>query len=461
MIKRVLVANRGEIAVRVIRACRDLGVETVAVYSQADRDAMHVFLSDRAICIGPPSAAKSYLDIPNILAAACAAGANAIHPGYGFLAENASFAEACEREQLIFIGPKPKALRGVGDKVRARQTVGENGVPLVPGSDGAVTDLAEARRVAERIGLPILLKAKGGGGGKGMRVVSDLANFDSAWTEASGEASAAFGDAGIYIERYLESVRHVEIQVLADSFGTTIALGERDCSVQRRHQKLIEEAPYAALNGKTKAAIAAAAVKAAQSVDYLSAGTVEFLYDTATGEFYFIEMNARIQVEHPVTEVLTGVDLVAEQIKIAGGAKISFDGATSNPVGHAIECRVNAEDPANGFFPSPGTLSVYRPPGGPGVRVDSHCYEGYVFPANYDSLMAKVIVNGRNRAEAIRRMQRALKEFAIEGVKTTIPFQLKVLEHPDFMSGNYTTRFVEQQLSVRGQHDVSCRMYER
>lgn len=448
MIKRVLVANRGEIAVRIIRACRDLGVETVAVYSQADRDAMHVGLADRAICIGPPAAGKSYLHIPGILAAACAAGADAVHPGYGFLAENASFAEACEREQLIFVGPKPKALRAVGDKVEARQTVGERGVPLVPGSDRAVTDVAEARRVAGQIGLPLLLKAKGGGGGKGMRIVRDMANFETAWLEASGEASAAFGDPGIYIERYLENVRHVEIQVLADSFGTTVALGERDCSVQRRHQKLIEEAPYAALNNKVKAAISEAAVRAAQSVEYLSAGTVEFLYDITTGEFYFIEMNARIQVEHPVTEVLTGVDLVAEQIRIAAGEKISFGCAAPKPVGHAIECRVNAEDPAKGFFPSPGKLSLYRVPGGPGVRVDSHCYEGYVFPPNYDSLMAKVIVSGRDRAEAIHRMHRALSEFVIEGVKTTIPFQLKVLQHPDFISSNFTTRFVDQQLTA-------------
>jgi acetyl-CoA carboxylase biotin carboxylase subunit len=446
VIKRLLIANRGEIAVRIIRACRDLGVETVALYSKADAGAMHVALADQAVCIGPASAAKSYLDIPNILAAAKGSAADAIHPGYGFLAENASFAEACEREGVIFVGPKPKALRGVGDKAQARQMVGKTGVPLVPGSEGALTSSAEGRRVAERIGLPILLKAKGGGGGKGMRVARSMQDFDTAWMETSGEAAAAFGDAGIYLERYLENVRHVEIQILADASGTTIALGERDCSIQRRHQKLIEEAPYTALSGEVKAAIGDAAVRAAQSVDYLSAGTVEFLYDVTTREFYFIEMNARIQVEHPVTEVLTGVDLVAEQIKIAGGARISFDAAAIRPVGHAIECRINAEDPANGFLPSPGRLSTYRPPGGPGVRIDSHCYEGYVIPANYDSLMAKVIVHGRDRNEAIRRMHRALQEFAIEGVKTTIPFHLRVLRHPDFLSGNYTTRFVEQQL---------------
>jgi acetyl-CoA carboxylase biotin carboxylase subunit len=447
VIKRLLVANRGEIAVRIIRACRDLGVETVALYSKADADAMPVAMADKAVCIGPAPAAKSYLDIPSILAAAKGTGAEALHPGYGFLSESASFAEACEREQIIFVGPKPKALRSVGDKVQARQTVSRNGVPVVPGSDGTVASLDEGRRIAERIGLPILLKAKGGGGGKGMRVVRSIEEFEPAWMEASGEASAAFGDAGIYMERYLEQVRHVEIQVLADSLGTTLSLGERDCSIQRRHQKLIEEAPYAALSSDVKAAIGEAAVRAARAVEYVSAGTVEFLYDMSTGKFYFIEMNARIQVEHPVTEMITGIDLVAEQIRIAGGSRISIDAAGIRPTGHAIECRINAEDPANGFFPSPGRLSTYRPPGGPGVRIDSHCYEGYVFPPNYDSLMAKVIVHGRDRDEAIRRMRRALSEFVIEGVKTTMPFHLRVLDHPDFISGNYTTRFVEWQLS--------------
>lgn len=447
MIKRLLIANRGEIAVRIIRACRDLDIESVALYSKADVSAMHVSMADKAVCIGPAAAAKSYLDLPSILAAAKGAGADAIHPGYGFLSENALLAEACEREAIIFVGPKAKALRGVGDKVQARQIVSKSGVPVVPGSDGALATVTEARRVAERIGFPVLLKAKGGGGGKGMRIVRRMKEFDTAFMEASGEASAAFSDAGVYIERYLEHVRHVEIQVLADAFGTTVALGERDCSVQRRHQKLIEEAPYGALSADVKAAIAAAAVKAARSVDYLSAGTVEFLYDVPTGKFYFIEMNARIQVEHPVTEALTGVDLVAEQIRIAGGSAISFKAESIGTVGHAIECRVNAEDPANDFFPSPGTLSVFRPPGGPGVRVDSHCYEGYTFPPNYDSLMAKVIVHGRDRNEAIRRMRRALREFEISGVKTTIPFHLQVLNHPDFISGDYTTRFIEQKLS--------------
>lgn len=447
MIKRLLVANRGEIAVRVIRACRDLGIESVALYSKADASAMHVTMADKAICIGPAAAAKSYLDLPSILAAVKGSGAEAIHPGYGFLSENALLAEACERENIIFVGPKPSALRGVGDKVQARLIVSKNGVPVVPGSDGSIATVAEGRRVAERIGFPVLLKAKGGGGGKGMRIVRSLEEFDTAFMEASGEAAAAFNDAGVYMERYLEHVRHVEIQVLADGFGTTVALGERDCSVQRRHQKLIEEAPYGALSADVKAAIGTAAVKAARSVGYLGAGTVEFLYDMPTGKFYFIEMNARIQVEHPVTEVLTGVDLVAEQIRIAGGAPISFEPASITTIGHAMECRINAEDPANDFFPSPGTLSVFRAPGGPGVRVDSHCYEGYTFPPNYDSLMAKVIVHGRDRDEAIRRMRRALREFEISGVKTTIPFHLRVLNHPDFIAGNYSTRFIEQSLS--------------
>jgi acetyl-CoA carboxylase biotin carboxylase subunit len=447
VIKRLLVANRGEIAVRIIRACRDLGVETVAVYSTADAGAMHVAMANHAICIGPASPAKSYLNIPSILAAAKGAGADAVHPGYGFLAENASFAEACAREQLIFVGPTPNALRSVGDKVQARQTVSRNGVPVVPGSDGVVT-AADGRPIAERIGLPILLKAKGGGGGRGMRIVRNMADFDAAWMEASAEASTAFGDIGLYIERYLESVRHVEIQVLADVSGTIISLGERDCSVQRRHQKLLEEAPCGVLSRGVEAAIGEAAVQAARSVGYLGAGTVEFLYDVATCQFYFIEMNARIQVEHPVTETLTGIDLVAEQIKIAARARISFDAADVKRVGHAIECRINAEDPSNSFFPCPGKLMTYRAPGGPGIRIDSHCYEGYVFPPNYDSLMAKVVVHGRGRDEAIRRMRRALQEFKIEGVKTTIPFHLQVLQHPDFISGNFTTRFVEQAFGV-------------
>jgi acetyl-CoA carboxylase biotin carboxylase subunit len=319
---------------------------------------------------------------------------------------------------------------------------------VVPGSDDVVKNTADAHGIAERIGLPILLKAKGGGGGKGMRIVRNMADFDAAWMEASAEASTAFGDIGIYIERYLERVRHVEVQVLADTSGTIISLGERDCSVQRRHQKLIEEAPCAVLNRDVEAAIGEAAIRAARSVEYLSAGTVEFLYDVTTCRFYFIEMNARIQVEHPVTEALTGIDLVAEQIRIAGGARISFDAADVRPVGHAIECRINAEDPDNSFFPCPGKITAYRAPGGPGVRVDSHCYEGYVFPPNYDSLMAKVIVHGGDRDEATRRMRRALQEFKIEGVKTTIPFHLQVLMHPDFISGNFTTRFVEQAFAM-------------
>jgi acetyl-CoA carboxylase biotin carboxylase subunit len=449
VIKRLLIANRGEIAVRIIRACRDLGVETVAVHSTADREAMHVDMADHAICIGPASPVKSYLDIPSILAAAKGAGADAVHPGYGFLAENAAFAEACAREQLIFVGPGPDALRGVGDKVQARQTVGSNGVPVVPGSDDIVSDLVDAHRIVERIGLPILLKAKGGGGGRGMRILRSMADFDAAWMEVSAEAGTAFGDMGIYIERYLERVRHVEIQVLADASGSVISLGERDCSVQRRHQKLIEEAPCGLLSGDVKAAMGEAAVKAARSVGYLSAGTVEFLYDLARGRFYFIEMNARIQVEHPVTEALIGVDLVAEQIRIAAGDPISFHASEVQPIGHAIECRINAEDPDDNFLPCPGKLTICRVPGGPGVRVDSHCYEGYLFPPNYDSLMAKLIVHGRDRNEAIRRMRRALQEFKIEGVKTTIPFHLQVLQHPDFVSGNHTTQLVEQLSSSR------------
>lgn len=444
MIRKLLIANRGEIAVRIIRACRDIGVASVAVYSEADAQSMHIAMADEAVCIGPGAAKRSYLDVPSILAAAKGKNADAVHPGYGFLAENAMFAEACQREGLIFVGPNPDAIHRLGDKVEARRTATANGVAIVPGSDGTIEDPKAARALVAELGFPLLLKAKGGGGGRGMRIVREQSEFEQAWQEASREAAAAFGDGGLYIERYLERVRHIEIQIMADHHGNTISLGERDCSVQRRHQKLIEEGPSPAIDKDLRRRMGEAAVRAAKSVGYVGAGTVEFLYDQGRREFYFIEMNARIQVEHPVTELLTSTDLVAEQIMIAGGAKLSFGEDNVEPIGHVLECRINAEDPANGFFPSPGTLTRFRSPGGPGVRVDSHCFEGYTFPPNYDSLMAKVIVYGRSRAQVIRRMRRALSEFAIEGVRTTIPFHLQVLDHPSFVAGDITTGFVDQ-----------------
>lgn len=444
MIRRVLIANRGEIAVRVIRACRDLGVETVAVYSEADADSLPVAMADRAVCIGPPPARRSYLDAPAVLAAALGTGCDAVHPGYGFLSENAAFAAACAEVGLVFIGPTPPAIARLGDKVAARRTVAAEGVPLVPGSDGVLDDPGAAEALVRSIGFPVLLKARGGGGGRGMRVVRTPDGFRTAWSEAAGEAGAAFADSGLYVERYLERVRHVEVQVLADTHGRTVALGERDCTVQRRHQKLIEEAPSPALDPDLRQRIAEAGIRAARSVDYVGAGTVEFLFDVETRAFYFIEMNARIQVEHPVTEMRTGVDLVAEQIRIAGGLPMSDEAASARSTGHAIECRVNAEDPAADFAPSPGVVSVFHPPGGPGVRVDSHCRPGYRFPPNYDSLLAKLIVHGADRDQAVRRMRRALGEFVIEGVATTIPYHLQVLNHPAFVAGDVTTRFVEE-----------------
>lgn len=444
MIRRLLVANRGEIAVRVIRACRDLGVKSVAVYSEVDAHALHVEMADQAVCIGPGPARHSYLDVPSIIAAAKGLEADAVHPGYGFLAENAGFAQACLDHGLIFVGPRPDAIHRLGDKVEARRTVSANGVPVVPGSDGALVDVREARSFAEELVPPVLLKAKGGGGGRGMRVVRDLAEFDEAWSDAAREAAGAFGDPGLYMERYLEAVRHVEIQVMADQHGNVISLGERDCSVQRRHQKLIEEAPSPGLQADVRRQMADAAVLAAQAVNYVGAGTVEFLFDRLRQEFYFIEMNARIQVEHPVTEMLTGVDLVAEQILVAAGNPLSFTPLEFANPGHALECRINAEDPGRQFFPSPGTLTAFRPPGGPGVRVDTHCFPGYAIPPNYDSLMAKVVTYGRDRDETIRRMRRALSEFDIKGVQTTIPFHQRVLSHPDFVAGNFTTSFIEQ-----------------
>ncbi len=443
-----MIANRGEIAVRVIRAAKDLGISTIAVYSEADRDSLHVALADEAVCVGPPSPGRSYLKIHSILAAALAKDVDAIHPGYGFLSENASFAEACEQKGVCFVGPSAESIRLAGDKVNARKTVAHAKVPVVPGSDGAVADREAAERLAWSIGFPLLLKAKAGGGGRGMRVVRSLAELKTAWGEASGEATSAFGDGALYLERYLEDVRHIEVQIMADRFGRTIALGERDCSIQRRHQKLLEEAPSPALDSSLRMHICRAAVRAAEAVKYRGAGTVEFLFDVKTKEFFFIEMNARIQVEHPVTEALTGVDLVAEQLRIACGLPLSLPDSPVELRGHAIECRINAEDAERNFMPVPGRLNVFRAPGGPGVRLDTHCYEGYSFPPNYDSLMAKLVVHGVSRTDAIRRMRRALSEFRIEGLPTTIPFHLQLLAHPDFVAGNVSTSFVDGMIAA-------------
>ncbi|MCL6638011.1 MAG: acetyl-CoA carboxylase biotin carboxylase subunit [Alicyclobacillus sp.] len=446
MFKRVLIANRGEIAVRVIRACRELGIETVAIFSEADRDALHVQLADEAYCIGPTPSKQSYLHIPSIMSVAMLTGVDAIHPGYGFLAENADFAEVCETCGITFIGPSARAIDTMGDKSQAKQTMRAAGVPTVPGSDGLLADAEEALAVAERIGFPVIIKATAGGGGKGIRVVRDAQALRQAVTMAQGEAQAAFGNGGVYLEKYIERMRHVEIQVLADRHGNVIHLGERDCSIQRRLQKLVEEAPCPVLPESTRVAMGEAAVAAARAVDYVGAGTVEFIYAPDEDRFYFMEMNTRIQVEHPVTEWVTGVDLVREQILVAAGEPLSVQQADIQLRGHAIECRINAEDPDHQFMPSPGVIRDYLPPGGIGVRVDSAVYPGYRVPPYYDSLLAKLIVWAPTRLQAIDRMLRALTEFRVEGVKTTIPFHQKVMRNPRFRAGDVTTRFLEEQV---------------
>jgi acetyl-CoA carboxylase biotin carboxylase subunit len=443
MFKRVLIANRGEIAVRVIRACRELGIETVAIYSEADRDALHVQLADEAYCIGPTPSKQSYLHIPSIMSVATLTGVDAIHPGYGFLAENSDFAEVCEACGITFIGPPPSAIETMGDKATAKAAMRKAGVPTVPGSDGLIEDVDEALRIADEIGYPVILKATAGGGGKGIRVVRDAESLRQAIVTAQAEAESAFGNAGVYLEKYIERVRHVEIQVLADRHGNIIHLGERDCSVQRRLQKLVEESPCPVLDEKTREAMGQAAVAAARAVDYVGAGTVEFIY-AGDGKFYFMEMNTRIQVEHPVTEWVTGVDLVREQILAAAGEPLSIRQEDVRLCGHAIECRINAEDPERNFMPSPGRITEYLPPGGMGVRVDSAAYPGYLVSPYYDSMIAKLIVWAPTREQAIERMSRALGEFRIEGVKTTIPFHLKLMRHPKFRAGDVTTRFLEE-----------------
>ena len=426
MVEKVLIANRGEIALRIIRSCRELDIATVAVYSTVDKKALHVQLADEAVCVGDSLSNKSYLNIPNILAAATSRGVDAIHPGYGFLAENDKFAEMCNDHGITFIGPSPNAIRSMGDKSTAKETMERVGVPTVPGSKGLLSSVEEAYEMAQEIGYPVIIKATAGGGGRGMRLVENKANLEKMFKAAQGEAEAAFGNDGLYMEKFIKKPRHVEIQILADRSGNVVHLGERDCSVQRRHQKLLEESPSPAINHSLRKKMGNAAIAAAKSISYEGAGTVEFLVDD-DNNFYFMEMNTRIQVEHPVTEMVTGVDLIAEQIKIAGGDNLGFTQDDIQLNGHAIECRINAEDPSHNFRPSPGKITGWLPPGGPGVRVDSHVYTGYEIPPFYDSLIGKLIVWGKDRNTAIKRMNRALNECAVTGIPTTINFHLSLL----------------------------------
>ncbi|HEX5386131.1 MAG TPA: acetyl-CoA carboxylase biotin carboxylase subunit [Gemmatimonadales bacterium] len=444
MFRKVLIANRGEIALRVIRACRELGLQTVAVYSEADREALHVRFADDDVCIGPPPARSSYLKIPALIAAAEITGADAIHPGYGFLAENAEFADTCRASNITFIGPTGDQIRQMGDKATARRLAQEAGVPTIPGSPGTIDEPDEALAFAEGIGFPVIIKATAGGGGKGMRIATDAEQFVELFRLAQNEALAAFGNGAVYVETYLEHPRHIELQVLGDTLGRVVHLGERDCSVQRRHQKLIEESPSPALDAELRCRMGEAAVALASRIGYQGAGTIEFLLDT-DGRFYFMEMNTRIQVEHPVTEMVTSFDLVKDQIRIAAGEPLSYRGDGNHLRGHAIECRINAEDPYRNFQPSPGVITAYHPPGGPGVRVDTHVYAGYTVPPYYDSLLAKVIVHGNSRTEALARMGQALDSFILEGITTTIPFLARVIRHPDFVAGRVDTRFLERQ----------------
>jgi acetyl-CoA carboxylase biotin carboxylase subunit len=440
LFKKILIANRGEIALRVIRVCRELGIKSVAVYSSADKDSLHVNFADEAICIGPPSSKESYLNIPRIIAAAEISGADAIHPGYGFLAENANFAEICKSSHLKFIGPSAESISSMGDKAFAKETMKKADVPVIPGSDGVIKDVKEANDVAKSIGFPVIIKAVAGGGGKGMRIVREEADFEKNFVMASTEAEAAFGNAGVYIEKYIEQPHHIEIQICGDSYGNVIHLNERDCSIQRRHQKLIEESPSPFIDQELRNKMGVAAVKGAKSVKYEGAGTVEFLVDKFKN-YYFMEMNTRIQVEHPVTEEVTGRDLIKMQIRVAAGEKLGIK--TVKPSGHAIECRINAEDPYNNFMPSPGEIKSFHLPGGFGVRVDTHCYAGYKVPPNYDSLIAKLIVYGSSRESAINKMAGALEEFTVEGIKTTIPFHQKVMKNSLYKAGTFDTSFIE------------------
>lgn len=440
MFKKILIANRGEIALRIIRTCKEMGISTVAVYSTADRESLHVRFADEAVCIGPPPSKDSYLNIPNIISAAELTNADAIHPGYGFLSENAKFSAICRDYRIKFIGATPEQINGMGDKASAKETMKQAGVPTIPGSNGLLADTKEGIKIASEIGYPVILKATAGGGGRGMRIVWREEEFESAWDSARQESGAAFGNDGLYLEKYVEDPRHIEIQIVGDQYGKVCHLSERDCSIQRRHQKLTEESPSPFMTTALREKMGAAAIKGAQAVNYEGAGTVEFLVDKHHN-FYFMEMNTRIQVEHPVTEEVINFDLIKEQIKVAAGIPISGKNYTPNM--HAIECRINAEDPFNGFRPSPGRISHFHSPGGHGVRVDTHVYAGYQIPPNYDSMIAKLICTAQTRDEALSTMERALSEFVIEGIKTTIPFHLRLLRDPNFRAGNFTTKFME------------------
>ncbi len=443
MFQKVLIANRGEIAMRIIRACREMKVKTVAVFSTADKEALHVKFADESVCIGLPSPAESYLNVQRIISAAEITGADAIHPGYGFLAENADFAEICASHNFTFIGPTPEVINSMGDKAEAKRMMSAAGCPVIPGSDGPIANVEDARVFAQEIKLPLIIKAVAGGGGRGMRVVRDMASLETAFEMARAEAEAGFKNDALYIERFVENPHHIEIQILGDGKGKAVHLGERDCSLQRRHQKLIEETPSPILTPELREEISHAAVKAAEAIKYGTAGTVEFLLDS-DWNYYFMEMNTRIQVEHPISEAVTGVDLVKEQIRIAAGEPLRLKQRELKPFGHSIECRINAEDPERNFLPCPGKVTGFHMPGGPGIRVDTHVYEGYEIPPHYDSLIAKLIAWGRTRAEAIERMERALEEFVIEGLDTTISFHLNVIRSEDFQKGNYDTGWIEK-----------------
>lgn len=440
MFKKILIANRGEIALRVIRTCKEMGIGTVAVYSTADRESLPVRFADEAVCIGPPAGRESYLNMANIIAAAEITNADAIHPGYGFLSENSKFSRICQEHGIKFIGPTPEMIDSMGDKASAKATMKAAGVPTIPGSDGLIEDLKQAKKVAKEIGYPVIIKATAGGGGKGMRVIWNDGELDESWDKARQEAGAAFGNDGMYMEKFIEEPRHIEIQVAGDQYGKVCHLSERDCSIQRRHQKLVEETPSPFMTPKLREAMGEAAIKAAEAISYEGVGTIEFLVDKHKN-FYFMEMNTRIQVEHPITEEVINFDLIKEQIKIAAGIKIS--GKNYFPQMHAIECRINAEDPYNDFRPSPGKITHYHSPGGHGVRVDTHVYAGYTIPPYYDSMIAKLIVVHQSREEAIDTMLRALQEYVIEGVKTTIPFHIQLMQNEDFRKGKYTTKFME------------------
>ncbi len=440
MFKKILIANRGEIALRIIRTCREMGIKTVAVYSTADRESLHVKFADEAICIGPAPSKESYLNIPRIISAAEITNADAIHPGYGFLSENATFSRVCQEYGIKFIGATPEMIDAMGDKATAKATMIAAGVPCVPGSDGIIEDYDEALKLAKKIGYPVMLKATAGGGGRGMRVCHDDASFEKGWKDAKQEAGAAFGNDALYLEKFVEEPRHIEIQIVGDQYGKVCHLSERDCSIQRRHQKLMEETPSPIITPELRQKMGEAAIKGAASIKYEGAGTIEFLVDKH-GNFYFMEMNTRIQVEHPITEEVTDFDLIKEQIKVAAGVPIS--GRNYEPKLYALECRINAEDPGNGFRPSPGKITNLHLPGGHGVRIDSHVYAGYTIPPNYDSMIAKVIVTAQSREEVLIRMKRALQEFVIDGIKTTIPFHIRMMDDPGFKAGQFTTKYLE------------------